>query len=81
MSELVGLLARADVGAVGVVGLAADVCVAATARDARRLGYRVAIPLGATAFVHAHPGGDEAALEDLRAAEVPVADEPLGSML
>jgi nicotinamidase/pyrazinamidase len=50
------------------------VCVAATARDARRLGYQVTIPLAATAFVHAHPQGDDAALAELVAAGV-VVDE------
>ncbi|WP_231973963.1 cysteine hydrolase family protein [Pseudonocardia sp. HH130630-07] len=57
-----------------VVGLAADVCVAATARDARRLGYDVTIPLSATAFVHAHPDGDDAALADLTAAGITITD-------
>lgn len=72
LSPLAELLAAAHVDSVVVVGLAADVCVAATARDARRLGLHVTVPLGATAFVHAHPGGDEAAIEELRAAGVTV---------
>ena len=76
LSPLAELLAAAHVDSVVVVGLAADVCVAATARDARRLGLHVTVPLGATAFVHAHPGGDEAAIEDLRAAGVTVAEQP-----
>jgi nicotinamidase/pyrazinamidase len=53
--------------------------VAATARDARRLGFAVAIPLRATAFVHAHPAGDQAAIDDLSAAGVTVTDEPMGT--
>lgn len=77
LSRLAELLAAAHVDSVVVVGLAADVCVAATARDARRLGLHVTLPLGATAFVHAHPAGDEAAIADLRAAGVTVADQPM----
>lgn len=70
LSQLAGLLRRDGVDRVVVAGLAADVCVAATARDARRLGYDVTIPLAATAFVHAHPGGDDAAVADLRDAGI-----------
>lgn len=72
LSALATHLRRADVEHVIVVGLAADVCVSATARDARRLGYQVTIPLEATAFVHAHPDGDEAAVAELTAAGVAV---------
>jgi nicotinamidase/pyrazinamidase len=70
LSELASRLRAAGVDAVRVAGLAADVCVAATARDARRLGYQVSLDLGATAFVHAHPGGDQAALGELVAAGI-----------
>lgn len=70
LSSLAGLLHHAQVSDVVVVGIATDVCVAATARDALRLGYRAHIPLAATAFVHAHPHGDQAALHDLAAAGV-----------
>lgn len=72
LSALAGALASAGTTRVTVVGLAADVCVAATARDAVRLGYPTAVALDATAFVHAHPDGDEAAIDDLRAAGVDV---------
>lgn len=72
LSDLAGLLAEAGVEEVTAVGLAADVCVAATARDARRLGYRARLDLGASAFVHAHPGGDGAAVDELRSAGVEV---------
>lgn len=72
LSPLAGHLRAAGVDAVVVVGLAADVCVSATAIDARRLGYTVTVPLTATAFVHAHPGGDDAAIAELRAAGVTV---------
>lgn len=72
LSPLAGLLRAAGVRSVVVVGIAADVCVAATARDALRLGYDVTVARGATAFVGAHPGGDEAAVAELRAAGVTV---------
>lgn len=66
LSDLAGLLRSANIERVIVVGLAADVCVSATAMDARRLGYQVDIARDATAFVHTHPEGDEAALAELR---------------
>jgi nicotinamidase/pyrazinamidase len=72
LSRLATLLHDHHVDHLVVVGLAADVCVAATARDARRLGYTVTLPLQATAFVHAHPGGDDAAAAELSAAGVSV---------
>lgn len=65
LSDLAPRLRESGVESVLVVGLAADVCVAATARDAHRLGYQVSIDLNATAFVHAHPDGDQAALDEL----------------
>lgn len=70
LGPLVGALRQTGADAVTVVGIATDVCVAATARDAIRLGYAASIPLSATAFVHAHPAGDDAALAELRAAGV-----------
>jgi nicotinamidase/pyrazinamidase len=72
LSSLAEHLRAAHVEAVIVVGIAADVCVSATAQDAYRLGYRVTVPLPATAFVHAHPDGDQAAIADLRAAGIAV---------
>lgn len=72
VSELAPGLRRAGVTEVTVVGLAADVCVAATATDAVRLGWRAVVDLRASAFVHAHPDGDRAAVADLRAAGVRV---------
>lgn len=76
LGPLAGLLTESGVDSVVVVGLAADVCVAATARDARRLGYEVTVPLHASAFVHAHPRGDDAAIADLRAAGITVTGQP-----
>lgn len=72
LSALAGSLRAADVDDVVVIGLAADVCVSATAMDARRLGYSVSVDVAASAFVHAHPDGDEAALAELRGAGVQV---------
>lgn len=73
LGMLAGLLRSAGVESVRVVGIAADVCVAATARDAMRLGYPATIPLDATAFVHTHPDGDDATVAELRADGVEVA--------
>jgi nicotinamidase/pyrazinamidase len=75
IGPLAAALQRTGVAAVTVAGIAADVCVAATARDAVRLGYAATIPLAATAFVHAHPEGDDAAVAELRAAGVTVAGD------
>lgn len=72
VGPLAAELRRGGADAVTVVGIAADVCVAATARDAVRLGYPATIPLAATAFVHAHSGGADAAVAELRAAGVTV---------
>lgn len=74
LSALAGLLRKKSVADIVVVGLAADVCVSATARDARRLGYNVTVPLAATAFVHAHPEGDDAAMAELHENGVVVVD-------
>jgi nicotinamidase/pyrazinamidase len=72
LSELAPRLLAAQVTELTVVGLAADVCVAATAADAALLGWRTTLDLRASAFVHAHPHGDRAAVADLRAAGVNV---------
>lgn len=58
LSALPGLLRDAEVDSVVVAGIATDVCVSATARDARRLGYPVTIPLPATPrwLSYAKPG-------------------------
>ncbi|MFF0458563.1 cysteine hydrolase family protein [Nocardia africana] len=72
LGPLVGLLRDSGAGSVTVVGIATDVCVAATARDAVRLGYQATVLVQAGAFVHAHPEGDRAALAELRDAGVTV---------
>ncbi|RJO70007.1 cysteine hydrolase [Nocardia panacis] len=74
LGPLVGLVRASGAGSVTVVGIATDVCVAATARDAVRLGYKVTVPVEATAFGHAHPEGDRAALAELRDAGILVVE-------
>ena len=51
-----------------VVGLAGDVCVAATALDAVRLGYETVVPAGLTRFVEREPGDGDRTLLGLREA-------------
>ncbi|WP_380169067.1 isochorismatase family protein [Jannaschia sp. R86511] len=55
-----------------VTGLAGDVCVAATALDAVRLGYATVVPAALTRFVEAEPGDGDRALLLLREAGVDV---------
>jgi nicotinamidase/pyrazinamidase len=69
-TELGSLLRSAGVRRVVVVGLAGDVCVKATALDARRLGYQVEVPLPTTAFVELEPGDGDRAVAELTAAGV-----------
>jgi len=59
-----------------VVGLAGDVCVAATAEDARTLGYRTTLPLPATRMVELAAGDGARAIARMRAAGVEVLGEP-----
>ncbi|QFU89148.1 cysteine hydrolase family protein [Amycolatopsis sp. YIM 10] len=70
LGPLAGLLADTGARSVTVVGIATDICVAATARDAVRLGYRVTIPLDATAYANPVTGGEHPVLGELRAAGV-----------
>jgi nicotinamidase/pyrazinamidase len=72
-TELDALLRGEGVDHIVVVGLAQDVCVRATALDARRLGYRTEVLLGATAPVDLQPGDGERTLAELRDAGVAVA--------
>jgi nicotinamidase/pyrazinamidase len=72
-TELGRLLEEAGVRRVVVTGLAGDVCVKATALDARQLGYEVAVPLEATRFVELEKGDGERAIAELAAAGVEVA--------
>lgn len=74
-TELGRLLEEAGVRRVVVTGLAGDVCVKATALDARDLGYEVVVPLAMTRMVEVEPGDGERAVEELRAAGVSVLPE------
>ena len=71
-TELGGLLEEHSVERVVVVGLAGDVCVAATAEDARALGYTTILPLAATRMVELEPGDGMRAITRLRASGVQV---------
>lgn len=71
-TELGSILEDAGVRRVVVTGLAGDVCVKATALDARDLGYDVTVPVATTRFVELEPGDGERALQDLRDAGVTV---------
>lgn len=71
-TRLGGLLTAAGVRRLIVTGLAADVCVLATALDARRLGYDVVVPRSTTRAVELVPGDGERAYVELTAAGVTV---------
>lgn len=73
-TTLAGLLERASIDAVDVVGLATDYCVRATALDARRLGYAVRVLAPMVAGVA--EATTATALDEMRAAGVEVVDEP-----
>ena len=73
-TELGRILDDAGVRRVVVTGLAGDVCVKATALDARGLGYQVTLPLATTRFVELEDGDGERAVAELRAADVEVVD-------
>lgn len=69
-TRLGSLLEDAGARRVVVTGLAGDVCVRATALDARELGFEVELPLGATRFVE--DSGGQATVAELEAAGVTV---------
>ncbi|TVR17310.1 MAG: isochorismatase family protein [Nitriliruptor sp.] len=69
-TELGRHLEEAGIERVVVTGLAGDVCVKATALDARRLGYEVELPLATTRMVELEPGDGAAAREEMEAAGV-----------
>ena len=71
-TALGAMLDDAGVRRVVVTGLAGDVCVKATALDARDLGYDVVVPLATTRFVELVAGDGERAVEELRGAGVEV---------
>lgn len=64
-AELGQILAEHAVTALTIVGLATDVCVLNTARDALREGFAVTIDTSATRAVDATPGDGERALAEL----------------
>jgi nicotinamidase/pyrazinamidase len=67
-TELGSLLEQHGTQHVVVVGLAGDVCVAATAEDAAALGFRTTVPLAATRMVELVAGDGERAIARMRAA-------------
>ncbi len=69
-TELGRLLEEAGVERLVVTGLAGDVCVRATALDARELGYQVELPVATTRMVELQPGDGERTLTELREAGV-----------
>ena len=69
-TELGRHLEEAGIERVVVTGLAGDVCVKATALDARELGYEVELPLATTRMVELEPGDGAAAREEMAAAGV-----------
>ena len=71
-TELGALLEQHGVTRVVVVGLAGDVCVAATAEDAAASGFTTLVPLEATRMVELHDGDGDRAVSRMRAAGVEV---------
>jgi nicotinamidase/pyrazinamidase len=71
-TELGRLLEQAEARSVVVVGVAGDVCVKATALDARRLGYPTTVVPAAVRFVASEPGAAERALAELSSAGVAI---------
>ncbi len=67
-TELHGILQSRGVRRVVVVGLAEDVCVFATAKEALDLGYEVVVTRGATRPVEVQVGDGDRAMSDLAAA-------------
>jgi nicotinamidase/pyrazinamidase len=67
-TELGSLLEQHGTQHVVVVGLAGDVCVAATAEDAAALGFTTTVPLAATRMVELVEGDGERAIARMRAA-------------
>ena len=71
-----GYLRDRDVTSVVVVGLAADVCVRATALDGQEAGLGTTVLWDATRAVDAEPGDGERAADELRDAGVQVIAPP-----
>ncbi len=75
-TELDRLLRERHTEQLVIVGIATDVCVAATVADARRLGYPTTVIADATAAVELQPGDADSALQAMRAAGAVVQGEP-----
>jgi nicotinamidase/pyrazinamidase len=75
-TELGGLLEQHGVRRAVVVGLAGDVCVAATAEDAAAMGLTTIVPLTATRMVELVPGDGARAIARLLDAGVEVIGAP-----
>ncbi len=71
-TELGALLDAHGAERVVVVGLAGDVCVAATAEDAAALAYRTVVPLAATRMVELHAGDGDRVIARLQDAGIDV---------
>ena len=71
-TELEGILRDAGVERVVVCGLATDYCVKATALDAARLGFDVALIGSAVAAVNLAPGDGDHALSEMAEAGVEI---------
>jgi nicotinamidase/pyrazinamidase len=71
-TELGDLLSAHGIRRIVVVGLAGDVCVAATAEDGVASGFLVEVPLSATRMVELRPGDGARAVTRLQAAGVRV---------
>jgi nicotinamidase/pyrazinamidase len=69
-TELEGLLREAGAERVVVCGLATDYCVAATALDARRLGFETAVLVDAIRPVDLEAGDGDRAIQQMTAAGV-----------
>ena len=69
-TELEGLLRETGAERVVVCGLATDYCVAATALDARRLGFETAVLVDAIRPVDLEAGDGDRAIEQMTAAGV-----------
>ncbi|MDQ2760534.1 MAG: nicotinamidase [Actinomycetota bacterium] len=73
-TRLERLLRERGVQAVDIAGLALDVCVKATALDARKAGFGVVLHRGATRAVELQAGDAQRAVQELREAGVEVVE-------
>jgi nicotinamidase/pyrazinamidase len=73
-TELGDVLKKADIEDVVVTGLATDYCVRATALDSATLGFRTSVLTDAIAAVDIKPGDGDAAIADMAAAGIDLAN-------